>query len=167
MDPNVSLTPPVVVMLAAALGGALGWVGLFRRRTVSAITHAGLAVAAAMLAEELVAQRALALLRVGPDHVMTTVIVCVGLLGATIALRNRAGVAFQGAAAALLMVAGLVGLLVGSQEPGLAIGAALIAVVALAAPEPPVTVIPVPRRSSVRVTGAPHSSPRLPSPTSH
>jgi hypothetical protein len=167
MDPNVTLNPLLLAMLAAGLGGSLGWVGLFQQRTVSAIAHAGLAVAAATLAEELAALQSSALLRVGPDHAMTTVIVCVCLLGATITLRGRAGAGFRIAAASLLMVAGLVGLLVGSQEPALAIGATLVAIVALAAPEPTVVAIPRTRARSVRVTVAPHSSPRLPSPTSH
>jgi hypothetical protein len=141
-------------------------VGRFRRRTLSAIAHAGLAVAAATLAGEAASLQSWSPLGVGPDHAMTTVIVGVGLLGAAIALRGRAGTGFLIAATALLLLAALVGLLAGSREPGLAMGATLVAIVALAAPEPPVAVVPESRRGGVRVTVAPHSSRRLPSPTS-
>jgi uncharacterized membrane protein YhiD involved in acid resistance len=95
---------------------------------------------------------------------MTAVIAGVGLLGAATALRRRAGLGRRVGAGALLAFTALVGLLAGSAEPVLAIGAAAVAFMTLAAPEPPVPVIVrQPKRAGrVTVTVPQHSSLRLP-----
>jgi hypothetical protein len=66
------------------------------------------------------------------------------------------------AAGALMAFTALVGLLAGSAEPVLAIGAAVVAFVTLAAPEPPVTAQSPSRAGRVTITVPQHSSLRLP-----
>jgi hypothetical protein len=162
MDQTITLAPAFAAMLAAGLGAALGWVGLFQRRAVGVLAHAGLAIAIATSMGGAVSLRAWALSRLGPDHAMTTVIAGVCLLGATIALRNRPGLARLFAAAASVLFTALVAMLAGSGEPELAIGAALVALVALAAPDPPVVALPRSRAGGVSVNVPQHSSARLP-----
>ena len=125
------------------------------------------ALLAALLAASVggvVSVQAWTLPRIGPDQVMTAVIVGVCLLGTATTLRRRTGSARRVAAAALLLFTGLVGLLAGSTEPVLAIGATVVAVMTLVAPEPPVIVRPRTRPGRARgtVTVPQHSSLRLP-----
>ena len=161
MDPNISVTPAFAALLAACLGAALGWASLARKWPAAALAHAGVAAAIAMSVDGAMTLRVWALARLGPDHAMSTVIVGVCLVGVTIALRGRQGAARTIAAGASLLFTALVALLAGSQEPVLATGAALVAIVALAAPDPPVVALPR-SRGRMRVSVPQHSSPRLP-----
>jgi hypothetical protein len=161
MDQNIALTPASAALLAACLGAALGWASLARKRPAAAL-HAGVAAAIAMSVDGAMTLRVWALSRLGSDHAMSTVIVGVCLMGVTIALRGRPGAARAIAAGASLLFTALVALLAGSQEPALATGAALVAIVALAAPDPPVVALPRSRSGRMRVNVPQHSSPRLP-----
>jgi uncharacterized membrane protein YhiD involved in acid resistance len=163
MEYNISLGPAFSTLVASALGGALGWVGLFDRRALGVVTHAGLAACVAASVGGILSVGAWSLPRIGPepDHVMAAVIAGLCLLGTATALRRRAETARRVAAGALLSFTALVGLLAGSTETLLAIGAAAVAFMTLGAPEPPVVARP-PRGSQVRVTLPQHSSLRLP-----
>jgi uncharacterized membrane protein YhiD involved in acid resistance len=163
MEHTLNLGPALSTLVAAALGAALGWVGLFARRALGVAAHAVLAAFVAASVGGIVSFEAWALPRIGPDpdHVLTTVIAGICLLGAATALRRRTDTARRVAAAALLSFTALVGLLAGSTETLLAIGATAVALVTLEAPDP--TAIARPRsRGSARVTLPQHSSPRLP-----
>ena len=167
MDQNITLGPAFAALLAAGLGAALGWVGLFQRRALGAVLHAGLAAVIAASVGGAVSLQGWALSRLDSEHAMSTVIVGVALLGVTIALRARSGVARRVAAVASLLFTALVALLAGGSEPALAAGAALVAILALVAPDPPIVVLPRTRKGRMAVTVGQRSSPRLPSPTSH
>lgn len=91
---------------------------------------------------------------------MGVVIAALCLLGATTALRRREGLLRHLASSALLVLTAIVGFLAGSGEVALATGAALVAFVALAAPDPPLVMQARTRRVAVSVPQ--HSSPRLP-----
>jgi uncharacterized membrane protein YhiD involved in acid resistance len=164
MEPNITFSPSVSSMVAAVLGAALGWVGVSDRRAIGVAAHALLAALVAASVGGVVSVQAWTLPRIGPDHVMTAVIVGVCLLGTATTLRRRTAPARRVAAAALLLFTGLVGLLAGSTEPVLAIGATVVAVMTLVAPEPPVIVRPRTRagRARATVTVPQHSSLRLP-----
>ncbi len=139
MEQNLSnLAPISAAILAAMLGGLLGWVGPFRRRLVGLVGHSVLAAAIAMSVSGAVSLDAWPLPPIARDHAMGAVIAGVCLLGATTTLRRRNGLARRLAASASLLFTALVASLVGSQEPMLAIGAAAVAFVALVAPDPPV-----------------------------
>jgi hypothetical protein len=161
MDQNIALTPAFAVLLAACLGAALGWVSVAPRRPAAVLAHVGVAAAIAMSVGGAMTLRVWALSRLGSDHAMSTVIAGVCLVGVTIALRGRPSAARAIAAGASLLFTALVALLAGSQEPALATGAALVAIIALAAPDPPVVALPRSRRR-MRVSVPQHSSPRLP-----
>src|SRR5262245_39879701 len=164
MEPNITFSPSVSSMVAAVLGAALGWVGVSDRRAIGVAVHAVLAALVAASVGGVVSVQAWTLPRIGPDHVMTAVIVGVCLLGTATTLRRRTGSGRRVAAAALLLFTGLVGLLAGSTDPVLAIGATVVAVMTLVAPEPPVIVRPGTRagRTRATVTVPQHSSLRLP-----
>jgi hypothetical protein len=166
MEPNLTFSPSVNSVVAAVLGAALGWVGISDRRAIAAAVHALLAALVAGSVGGVVSVQAWTLPRIGPDYVMTAVIVGVCLLGTATTLRRRTGSARRVAAAALLLFTGLVGLLAGSTEPVLATGATVVAVMTLVAPEPPVPAIVRPRtsvgRARAQVTVPQHSSLRLP-----
>jgi uncharacterized membrane protein YhiD involved in acid resistance len=168
------LSPLAAVLLAAGLGAGLGWVGPFRRKAIGLAAHSALAAAASLYARHAGSTYALALPVVEPNHVMGIVIAGVCLLGATTAFRFRNGFAQGLASSASLLFTALIGLLAGSGELALALGAAVVALVALAAPEPvagpvpPTRLQPVPRphrapggMARVSVT-VPNSSLRLP-----
>ena len=163
MDQNITLTPAFAALLAAGLGAALGWASFAWKRPAVALAHAGAAAAIAMSVDgAMTPLRVWALSALGPDHAMSSVIAGVCLVGVTIALRGRSGAARAIAAGASLLFTALVALLAGSQEPVLATGAALVAFVALAAPDPPVVALPRPRAGRMTVSVPQHSSPRLP-----
>lgn len=138
MEQSINYGPALSTLLAAGLGGAVGWVGVPDRRAVGVAVHGLLAALVAASVGGFVSIQAWALPRLGPDHVMAAVIVGVCLLGTATTLRRRAESVRRVASAALLLFTALVGLLAGSTEPILAIGAAAVAFVTLAAPEPPV-----------------------------
>jgi uncharacterized membrane protein YhiD involved in acid resistance len=163
MENSISLGPAFSTLVAAALGGALGRVGLFERRALGVVTHALLAAFVAASVGGMLPVGAWALPRIGPDpdHVMTAVIAGMCLLGTATALRRRAETPPRVAAGALLSFTALVGLLAGSTETLLAMGATAVAFMTLGAPEPPVLARP-PRSSGVGVTLPQHSSLRLP-----
>jgi uncharacterized membrane protein YhiD involved in acid resistance len=145
----------------------LGWVGPIRRRTVGLAAHSFLAAVASLYAQQAGSTYAASLPPVEPNHVMGIVIAAVCLLGAATTFRFRGGLARSLASSASLLFTALIGLLAGSGELPLALGAAAVALTALAAPEPPaLPVEPVTRRlrrdAPVNVT-APNSSLRLPS----
>ncbi|HEX7778273.1 MAG TPA: hypothetical protein VF424_03485, partial [Vicinamibacterales bacterium] len=148
----------------AVLGAALGWVGVSDRRAMGVAVHALLAALVAASVGGVVSVQVWTVPRIGPDHVMTAVIVGMCLLGTITTLRRRTESARRVAAAALWLFTGLVGLLAGSTEPVLAIGATVVAVMTLVAPEPPVIVRPRSSAGRVRaqVTVPQHSSLRLP-----
>jgi hypothetical protein len=164
MESNLAFTPSVSSMVAAVLGAALGWVGVSDRRAIGVAVHALLAALVAASVGGVFSVQAGTVPRIGPDHVMAAVIVGVCLLGTATTMRRRTGSARRVAAAALLMFTALVGLLAGSTEPVLAIGASVVAVMTLVAPEPPVVVRPRTRagRVGAQVTVPQHSSLRLP-----
>ena len=162
MDQNIALTPASAALLAACLGAALGWASLARKRPAAAVAHAGVAAAIAMSVDGATTLRVWALSRLGSDHAMSTVIVGVCLVGLTITLRGGSARVRAIAAGASLLFTALVALLAGSQEPALATGAALVAIVALAAPDPPVVALPRSRSGRMGVSVPQHSSPRLP-----
>jgi uncharacterized membrane protein YhiD involved in acid resistance len=130
----LQLSPLIGVLLAAALGAALGWVGPFRRKAFGLAAHSALAAVASLYAQH--SGSTYALPPVEPNHVMGIVIASVCLLGATTTFRFRSGFAQSLASSASLLLTALIGLLVGSSELALALGAALVALVALGAPEP-------------------------------
>ena len=164
MEPNLIFSPSVSSLVAAVLGAALGWVGVSDRRAMGVAVHALLAALVAASVGGVVSVQVWTVPRIGPDHVMTAVIVGVCLLGTITTLRRRKESARRVAAAALWLFTGLVGLLAGSTEPVLAIGATVVAVMTLVAPEPPVIVRPRSSAGRVRaqVTVPQHSSLRLP-----
>lgn len=161
------VSPATAVLVAAAVGAALGWVGPIRRRTVGLAAHSLLAALASLYAQQAGSTYAASLPPVEPNHVMGIVIAAVCLLGAATTFRFRGGLARSLASSASLLFTALIGLLAGSGELPLALGAAAVALTALAAPEPPARPVErVTRRlrrdAPVNVT-APNSSLRLPS----
>ena len=148
--------PLVAVLLAAALGAALGWVGPLRRKAIGLGAHSALAAAASLYGQHAGSRYALALPPVEPNHVMGIVIAGVCLLGATTAFRFRNGFAQGLASSASLLFTTLIGLLAGSGELALALGAAVVALVALGAPEPVAGPVP---RARPRAVPRPHRAP--------
>jgi hypothetical protein len=162
MDQVLLLSPYTAGILAAGLGAGLGWVAPFHRRTLAVVAHGVVATIAATSVRGVASVEAWTLPAVRPDHVMGVVIAGLCLLALTTALRSRTGWQRQGASVALVAFTSIVGLLSGSGELGLATGAAIVGVVALAAPDPPLAI-----PSRARVGRGPlnvprHSSPRLP-----
>jgi uncharacterized membrane protein YhiD involved in acid resistance len=151
----LQLSPLTGVLLAAALGAALGWVGPFRRKAIGLAAHGALAAVASLYARH--AGSTYALPPVEPDHVMGIVIASVCLLGATTTFRFRSGFAQSLASSASLLFTALIGLLAGSSELALALGAAVVALVALAAPEP----VSEPAPRALRAQRVPTRVPRV------
>jgi hypothetical protein len=162
MDQILLLSPLTAAILAAGLGAGLGWVAPLHRRTVAVLAHGLAAAIAAASVRGVASVQAWTLPAVPPDHVMGVVIAELCLLGMTTALRRRAGWQRQAASAALLGFTLMVGLLSGSGEPALATGAAIVGIVALAAPDPPLVIPSRTRVPRVPVSVPRHSSPRLP-----
>jgi hypothetical protein len=162
MDQLLQITPPIAAGLAATLEAALGLVAPFERRSVALVAHSGLAAIGAASVGSAASAHVWTLPGIEPDHAMAVVIAGLCLVGATTALRRRQGLARRLASAALLVFTAVVGLLAGSGETALAIGAALVAVLALVAPDPPIVLRHRSRSPGVAVSVPQHSSPRLP-----